>query len=783
MRGILLAYSIGVMLATFALQPSKMMWWCAVLVTLLVCIYPFVRKRTCYWQMCLRLSLAAGVGAGWHCLWAANIIAARLPADLEGRDMQVIGVVTSLPATNADTTQFQFYIEHGDSGFTERLVLLNYYGESVPVAGQRWALQVRLNRPRGFANPGGFDYEAWLFQQGISAKGYVRSHPGNRLLGEGAASLSAMRDAVRRQIISAAGDLSSIGILLALSLGDRSQMQPADWQLMSASGTNHLFVISGLHIGLIAMAVYWLVNSCLRWLPKLSVFYPRQKSAQWCALLAALLYSLLAGFTLPTQRAFIMTAVFILGQISSRPVPVSARFLLALALVLTVNPLAALNAGFWFSFAAVAALLLCLNAPRQYEQTPLHLTTILRKWLLPQTVVFLALSPFLLFWVHQVSLLSPLINMIAIPLVGLLVVPLILFGVTLLAFSSSAALLLFRLSDFLIEKLFTAMQLVTSSMQWSLLEVQVLSYPLLFCIGIGMGLMLAPVSRYMRLLVVPLLLPVIFPDKNALADGALDVHILDVGQGLSVIVQTQNHTLVYDTGAALSPEFNLGSAVVVPVLRQLGVSVVNTVVVSHFDNDHAGGLATLLTSIQVNNLFSSDLLQAQQRLRAMSTEASDVVPGTCLAGDRWHWDGVDFVFLHPKVTEEGSNNNSCVLQIRVGENAVLLPGDIESAAERALVLRHGSELRSTVLVAPHHGSNTSSTYAFIKQVRPRFVVYTVGYRNSFGHPTGRIRQRYAEAGADEFVTHHSGMLSFHLPAAGPVAGPDYYRGSHRRYWH
>ena len=318
-----------------------------------------------------------------------------------------------------------------------------------------------------------------------------------------------------------------------------------------------------------------------------------------------------------------------------------------------------------------------------------------------------------------------------------------------------------------------------------------MSYTQLLCISIAVLLFLLPVRRALRVLVLPLLLPVVFPIRETPVHGQLDVHILDVGQGLSVVLRTANHVLVYDTGAELSPEFNLGTAVVVPVLRELEVSMIDKVVVSHFDNDHAGGLAGLLSQMPVSELLSSEPQRAAAVLAGAKLKSAAIISGACAAGQHWRWDGIDFSILHPQAAgwlESGAmtaseNDHSWVLQIRSGELSLLLPGDIEQTAERSLALAQGVKLRSTLLLAPHHGSNTSSTYAFIKQVAPRFVVYTSGYRNSFGHPTARTRLRYADLGSEQYVTHDTGMLSFRLQPGQPLLAPEQFRQTRMRYWH
>lgn len=791
LRTLLLAYSAGVLSAALVPQPRVWIWWslAGVIVTVVMCWH--TRRCRHPWQQCWSLLLAALVGVSWHLLWSASILTQRLPPDLEGRNMWVTGTVINLPERTPTATQFQFYIEQSDLGFAGRRILLNFYSDVAVQARQRWQLLVRLNRPHGFANPGGFDYEAWLFQQRISAKGYVRENSSNQLLGSRPYSIQVIRSKVQERMTAYADRLPNIGILLALSLGDQSQLPSSDWDLMSASGTNHLFVISGLHIVLIAATAFWLAGCCLRWVPRLSLIYPRQKFGYWCALLAALLYSLLAGFNLPTQRAFIMTALLVAGQLGSRPVPVSVRFLFSLAVVVTLNPLAALSAGFWLSFVAVAALLIFVNSRQDAAAPPRPAYTLVQQWYQPQLVVFLALTPLLILWTQQISLLSPIINMFAIPLVGLIVVPLTLLGAGLLFVFDPLGLLLLIVGDRLLEFLFVVIAWIVARAQWTLLDLHGMSYTQLLCISIAVLLFLLPVRRALRVLVLPLLLPVVFPIRETPVHGQLDVHILDVGQGLSVVLRTANHVLVYDIGAELSPEFNLGTAVVVPVLRELEVSMIDKVVVSHFDNDHAGGLAGLLSQMPVSELLSSEPQRAAAVLAGAKLKSAAIISGACAAGQHWRWDGIDFSILHPQAAgwlESGAmtaseNDHSCVLQIRSGELSLLLPGDIEQTAERSLALAQGVKLRSTLLLAPHHGSNTSSTYAFIKQVAPRFVVYTSGYRNSFGHPTARTRLRYADLGSEQYVTHDTGMLSFRLQPGQPLLAPEQFRQTRMRYWH
>lgn len=819
MRGFLCAYCVGIVLLV-KVPSLQAGWWIAGLLLgglfALCVVTGYCTRCNAQAKLPARIRQAGTLGAAvlagcvWHLVWATHGLAARLPAALEGQDMWVTGHVADLPSRNERATQFQFYIESseslpGDRPFEKRLILLNSYQSAEYSPGQRWHLLVRLNRPHGFANAGGFDYEAYLLQQGIAAKGYVRNHPDNALLTVEGNTLQRMRFRVRQRLHSMADQLPTVGILSALVLGDRSQLSPADWELMSATGTNHLFVISGLHIGLIAAVMYWTGCAVLRLCPPLSLYWPRQKMALVLALFAALAYSLLAGFTLPTQRAFVMTAVFVLGQLGSRSVPVSFRFLMALAIVLTLNPLAPLSPGFWLSFGAVAALLLWLDSGKRVSPDGSRAQSLTTLWLRPQLVVFIGLAPFLMLWTQQVTVLSPLINVVAIPIVGLIIVPLALLGAGLLSLLPSVAALVLHLADFVLQHLMTLLSASAAYLGWSVVVLSGLSLVAIMSMLIASVLLLAPLPAQWRLLALPLSLPVLLPIIEAPPHGAADIHVLDVGQGLSVVVRTANHVLVYDTGAAMSPEFDLGTAVVVPALRQAGIKSVDAVVVSHFDNDHAGGLRGLLGQVPILQMLSSHGKLAAQAIRGAgrvptkSPLVPELVSRSCAAGQQWQWDGVVIEVLHPlsatgfvaadRLTngsvssQDNDNNVSCVVQVTAGEHRLLLPGDIERQAERALSVRLGSKLQSAILLAPHHGSNTSSTYGFIKHVAPRYVVYTSGYRNSFGHPTDNVQKRYDELGSTGFVTHNTGMLTFRLQAGQPLQPPMPFRHQQPRYWY
>ena len=624
-------------------------------------------------------------------------------------------------------------------------------------------------------------------QQRIAAKGYVRPDADNRLLPAHSWNLHALRYGIRQRLLPMMQGMESSGIMLALMLGDRSQLGDEDWQLFSASGTNHLFVISGLHIGLIAGACFWLGMHLLGRFPALANRLPLQKMAALMAISGALGYSLLAGFSLSTQRALVMILVFMLGYLANRAFSISLRFLLALALVLSLNPLAALNAGFWLSFVAVAALLLCLQSTDRLLdfQAPVHRARRLIELVVkPQLVVFVALASPLLIWTGQLSLLSPLVNIVAIPLVGFVIVPLCLAALLLTPVSEVAARQLLRLSDWLLKLGIDGLELLLSaSGDWLQVQFPAASAAALLLFGLAMLLLLLPRGVCNRLLLLPLCLPLWFPGHARTQAADLVMHVLDVGQGLAVILRTRSHVLVFDTGARLGPDFNIGNEIVAPVLKTMGIRRIDRLVISHADNDHAGGLLPLLSALPVGHLVSSNPTLEQIAVAGVGADVAESAFSLCRQSQAWRWDGVEFEFLHPDQPGYSENNNSCVLHVRIGDFAILLPGDIERRIERRLALEYGDSLRSSVLLAPHHGSSSSSSYVLLKKVAADYVVFSAGYRNSFNHPAPQVEARYRELGVTAVSTAESGMISFSFDLDSSLQPPRLYRSDNLHYWY
>ncbi|MBL4820954.1 MAG: DNA internalization-related competence protein ComEC/Rec2 [Gammaproteobacteria bacterium] len=719
------------------------------------------------------ISLLFLAGVAWHVANAQQRLQQRLPLELEGVDFMVTGYVASLPETRGITRQFRFFIETGPVEYLGQKILLNYYGSKIIDARQRWKFQVRLKRPHGFANPGTFDYEAWLFQQGISGKGYVRENSANQFLGEGGFSVLGIRDDLRTQIVNLTAGFEQQAIILALTLGDRSLISNHQWQVFTDSGTNHLVVVSGLHIGFVAGLFY--LSGCFLWrlMPITALRFPAQKAGALSALAGACIYSLGAGFSLPTQRALVMVAVFMLAKLLALPQAPSFSLLLALVVVLLLDPFAALGAGFWLSFLAVAGLLLVFAGEFQVgpESTSGKLW---RKWGKSQLVVFIALLMPLTIWLGEFSLVSPIANIVAIPLVSWLIVPLCLLGTVVMGIWPDLGGLLFYCSDTLLGIMFVGLEWIANN-NWSpgSWRVSVDFRLILLFSAVGCLLMLLPAFGSYRLLGMLLLMPLIFPRPDSRSNDVLELHVLDVGQGLAIIIRTANHVLVYDTGASFVGGFDSGAAIVGPVLTSMGITEVDLLIVSHADNDHAGGVHGLVQNIAVKNILTS-IPESDPLVNAQP----------CRAGQKWSWDRVRFNILHPENPSGlSANNGSCVLQIQMGGHSILLPGDIEAPMEQRLLRQTKATLAGDILVAAHHGSNTSSTARLVNALQPQVVIFSAGYRSQFGHPTEAVQSRFRGIGSRLFNTSAAGMISVYLEQGIAQARVELYREQRPKYWH
>lgn len=771
MRRLIIAFAVGVL--CLQMQPTLPTWtgwlWTAGLA------FPLLRRWPNFFTRLLTLLACLALGFAWAAWRAESRLADALASDWEGRDVEVIGVIAALPQDFANGTRFEMAVEQTLTAaaiIPQRIMLSWYQGRRDTDAqevqkvrpGERWQMTVRLKRPHGNANPYAFDYEAWLLERNIRATGYVRSAPVQRLdamVWQADYMIERLRDQVRDRFerLLPAAQNPYAGVLLALAVGDQKAIQGDLWPIFNRTGITHLISISGLHVTMVAALLGGLVGWAWRRLPFLVLRWPAQRAALLAACVTALLYALLAGFAVPAQRTAYMLCVVALSLACGRVLAPSRTLCLALLVVLLIDPWACLAAGFWLSFGAVGVLLYVGSAQvgevRDWREK-------LRAWGWLQWAATLASLPILLLVFQQFSLVSPLANALAIPIVSFIVTPLALLGALIPWWP------ILSLAHVVMDGL---MVFINYCATWPVWQAPAPPLWVALVAGIGVLICLLPRGVPGRVLGVFFLLPALFWSPERLPEGGARVTILDVGQGLASVIQTRKHLLIYDPGPLYSAESDAGQRVVVPYLRALGINQVDMLIVTHKDSDHSGGAASVQAAVTVKEFRSS---------------MSGVGAQPCVDGQSWVWDGVLFEMLHPArpaaaAVNVKTNHLSCVLRVTAAGKKMLLTSDIEAADEAALLQRYPGQLAADVLLVPHHGSKTSSTPAFLAAVNAPQAVIPVGYRNPYGHPKAAVVERYAAMSTRLWRTDRDGAVQIDLQAGSVNISA--WRQEHARYWH
>jgi competence protein ComEC len=718
------------------------LWFCVAVVSIawlfvgFVLLFKVVRQR----------AFLVGVLAGfcWTLVYMHVFVVKPIPHQLEKQKMWITGRVVSVPNVTPAVTRF--LMQTTIKGVNRRLKLNWYYADKRVLPGDTWRLKVSLKQPHGLHNPGGFNAERYAFSQQITAAGYVVKNADNHLIAHARFSqlINRVRDFMALHLLSASKDLPCQRFLVALSLGIKQGFTPDDWQVLQNTGTSHLLAISGLHVGFVAGVVMLLFGWCWRRSLRLMNRLATPRASAIAGLLAALTYSAMAGFSIPTVRALVMLSVVLFAVIVKRQVLAWQALATAIVILIVLNPLSILSIGFWLSCAAVAIIAYAIfgrttetSKWRQGARIQLYITV----GLLPMTIWFF----------HKASVISPLANVVAIPWVGLIVVPLSLLGCLLSLINVHLAHGVLFLAAYSMQGAWWYLQ---SLSHWSFSAINfTLTSPWeLVCFILGVILLLAPRGLPGKWFVPILLLPLFFPRIQTIPEGEFRFYMLDVGQGLASIVQTQHHALVYDTGPKFPTGFDAGQSVVTPVLRYLKIKKLDMLMVSHLDNDHVGGALSVTENVHPSVSLTSD------------PKVYPAGPATaCYRGEHWIYDGVRFQVLWPiKGTPYLKNNSSCVLKVTAQNGqSLLLLGDLEKPGEIALIRRH-TPLKAQVLVAPHHGSKTSSSAPFVKAVHPEFILYPIGYLNRFHFPSKAVMARYDAIGAKVYRSDQNGMVSCSL---------------------
>ena len=716
------------------------------------------------------------LGFMWAALLAHYRMGDRLAPQLEGRDLDVVGVVSSLPALGERGVRFELDIE--SAAGAERLpqkVLISWYRSALyeddPALlsgavhpGERWLFTVRLRQPHGNVNPNGFDYEAWLLERGIGATGYVRQRGEQKRIGSRNSffdRIEQAREAVRDRFLQHLGATPAAGVLAALAVGDQRAISNEEWRLFNLTGVTHLMSISGLHVTLVSALIAWLAGALWRRFPAAVLRVPARKIASVAAIVGALGYTLLAGFGVPAQRTFYMVSVVAITLWAGRIASPGRVLALALAVVVALDPWAPLAPGLWLSFGAVLLIFYVGTGWSAPEPR-------VAQWIRIQWAITIGLAPAVLLLFGQVSIAGPIANAVAIPLVSVVVTPLALLAAIIPA-------------DWLLEAAAWLVEWLLQFLEWcsalpgALWQQHVPALWTVVLAFAGVGWLLAPRGVPWRAGGLALMAPAFAFAPPIPRAGEAWITTLDAGQGLAVLVRTANHTLLYDAGPVFGTDADSGSRIVIPALHGAGVTHLDTMVLTHEDSDHIGGALSVLEAMEADRLISS--LPDSHGLNALAPSA-----GRCAGGTAWEWDGVRFEMLHPGLDAPSPRRNdlSCVLRVASAGGAMLLTGDIERAAEAMLVQRQREALKSEVLLVPHHGSRTSSTADFIGAVAPRWAVIPVGYRNRFGHPNRNVLERYRVAGAEIVRTDLAGAITVIL-ATGKIEVVTE-RRRRQRYW-
>lgn len=728
---------------------------------------------------CVSLALHRLRLLGWFLAGAAlflsaahDVVDSRIAAELVGDSIVARIRIAGFPGTSGPSVTF-VGVPVNDARLPARM-RLSWFEPPVSLhPGDTWQLELRLRRPRGMSNPGVFDYEQWLFREAFGAVGYVVDSHRNHLLDSGApGAVEAVRQRFVTRVSQIIPEPAQAAVLAALVVGTRHLLSHEQWDRYARTGTSHLMAISGLHIGLAAGAGY-IVVCCFAGILRCGGNLHRAGVVG--SLIVAALYTLISGVAIPARRASLMIAItglVLLRRRVPRPPGIVCGVCIAVAIA---APLATMAPGFKLSFAAVGILLWLARRYQHDTRTRSRLrfrpANAIRQLANVQLLLLLGLLPVTVLLFGRIAFPAPAVNFVAVPVFSLVTVPFALTGFLLdgpLHFAGDKALLVAAYSIGLIEDLIA----VTAIPPWAAPAISAIAATAWLYVILPVVWVVAPPGWPGRHVTWVAVAAVILYVPRAPGFGCVDMHVLDVGQGLAAIVQTERHVLLFDTGPSFRGGGSTAHTIVLPYLASRGIKRIDWLVVSHADLDHAGGVPALVGNIEVGKILSGEPLPGTEALRH-----------DCRAGEHWRLDGVGFGFLHPpSMADYAGNNASCVLQIQAGPRRLLLTGDIERPVENQLV-QNGVLDRVDAVVVPHHGSGTSSSPPFVRTLSPSVAIVAAGFGNRWGFPKQDVVERWKAAGAEVLVTATSGAISVGMCSSAPRISVRNHRQERHRIWH
>ncbi len=748
--------------------------------TVVACYSPYLIDR--FWVSFLPVSLFISLvnprirltGLFMSCfLWTTAVIYwqldHRLNSDMNNKRVVAVGEVINIPKTSPTSTNFLFKpvsIEGYNSHYPQKIRLNWRNAPETLKPGQFWQLQIKLKQPHGFQNPGGFDYERWMFVRGIQARGYVLDSELNELQKTTWFSLNSLRNHLKKHIEKSCLGCNHIGLIEALAIGFRGDISMQTRNLLSQTGTAHLIAVSGLHIGIVSTAFYYM--GLLLWSKLL--YAGRLKRKEIALLLAwfgGLSYSLLSGFDLPAQRAMIMLTVVLFSLYVRSPFNLLNSIASALVIVLLIFPLAVLSESFWLTFSALmiisfGSFLLQLQTSRLKQLVIIQILF---------SVLFIPLSVYIFGQIHVASMAA---NLIAVPFISFIIVP---FNFVLLLFfwlPDQLLQLMYRFLDNMLNVLIQYLEWLQDNGLAAIQVADIEGWKLILLLILTV-LLLMPRGFVSRAVILFLLPPVFLWNLHPLSAAQFKMTVLDVGMGTSVVIQTHNHSLIYDFGPGNRQGFSLGKWVVLPYMFSEGIDAPDRIVLSHADQDHSGGFYAVQESYQNIPVFSGTPFEVKRSFPNLKYIRN------CHDTMSWMWDGVKFEFIGNQPVQSSKNNRSCVLKISINNKSVLLAGDIEHERESQLVKETKNNLRSTFLVVPHHGSDRSSSKEFIASVSAHYILFTTGYLNMWHFPRQEIVQRYKKTGANTLQTDKTGAIQ--IICSSDKCEIEKFRSKHPRVWY